>query len=722
MAVAPFREIERSYFDLRWHLDPVGATQAGVKTYDDRYGRFSPSALAPHLAALKSIASTLEETTADEREDEIDRTALLNEIRVTLRRFERERPHARKPGAWLSQLSGGMHKLMGRSDRRAEERGVSLAGRLEDVPRLLDDARAALVEPVRVFVETALRVNQGGLSLVREVAAGLGERVAAAADAAAAAMAAFAHDLERWLEGASDQFALGEDDFNFHLHYEHALRDTAPELWRYGLHLKEEIEADLGARAARLDKGKSWHDVADRLRADHPPASALVDAYAGEMARARDFVGTRGLASIPDAPLDVVPTPAFMRPVIPFAAYDSPGAYSRDRTGWFYVTLPDPALPPSAQERILRDHCRYEVGVTALHEGYPGHHLQLLHAQQQPSDTRKIVWTALTVEGWALYCEDMMGEEGFYRSEEEQFFQRVHLLWRAARVLLDVGLHTRGMTFEQGVEYLTTHLRVDRANAEAEVRRYCAESAAAFVKLGAGRLADRVPLRGPMIVLGYFIAVVVRPVIAVTGAAWQVIGLRVVDRLGKGLRTPPRDALIADVTPAELRGRAFGLQRGMDHAGAVLGPILAWWLLASGSANVRTVIGASVAPGVLVLLLAIWAARDGGGRGRTGEAAPYTNQPPPTSRNLPQPSRTFPLLAISSFYLLRMPDTLIILRSQELGVPVAIVPLLWAAVHVVRSSSSFLGGAASDRLGPGRTMWAGWLVDAGLRAGTAAPA
>jgi len=477
MALAPFRDIERSYFDLRWHLDPVGATQAGVKTYDDRYGRFSPSALAPHLAGLKSISAALEETTTAELEDEIDRTALLNEIRVTLRRFEGERPQAKNPAFWLSHLLGGLHFLLGRRDRTAEERAASLAGRLEDVPRLLDDARVALVEPVRVFVETALRVNEGGLSLVREVGAGLGERVAAAADAAAAAMAAFAHDLERWLEGASDQFALGEDDFNFHLHYEHALRDTAPELWRYGLHLKEELEADLGARAARLERGKGWQDVADRLRADHPPASGLVDAYADEMARARDFVASRGLAPIPDAPLDVVPTPAFMRPVIPFAAYDPPGAYSRDRTGWFYVTLPDPALPPSTQERILRDHCRFEVGVTALHEGYPGHHLQLVHAQQQPSDTRKIVWTPLTVEGWALYCEDMMGEEGFYRSEEEQFFQRVHLLWRAARILLDVGLHTRGMRFEQAVEYMTTHLRVDRANAEAEVRRYCAEPA-----------------------------------------------------------------------------------------------------------------------------------------------------------------------------------------------------------------------------------------------------
>src|SRR5205809_6216891 len=262
-----------------------------------------------------------------------------------------------------------------------------------------------------------------------------------------------------------------------------------------------------------------------------------------------------------------------------------------------------------------------------------------------------------------------------------------------------------------------------------------AEFAAAFVKLGAGRLADRVPLRGPMIVLGYFIAVVVRPVIAITGAAWQVIGLRVVDRLGKGLRTPPRDALIADVTPAELRGRAFGLQRGMDHAGAVLGPILAWWLLApgGGSANVRAVIAWSIVPGVAVLVLASWAVRDGGGRGRLGEVGEVrggserAGQPSLTSSNLPRPSPISPLFGISAFYLLRMPDTLIILRSQELGVPVAIVPLFWAAVHVVRSSSSFLGGAASDRLGPGQTMWVGWLVYAMLavgmaRAGTAAAA
>ena len=102
MAVGPFREIERSYFDLRWHLDPVAASQAGVKAYDDRYGRFSPGALAPHLAALKALAAALEEAATGQLEDEIDRTALLNDVRMSLRRWERERPQAKNPAFWLT--------------------------------------------------------------------------------------------------------------------------------------------------------------------------------------------------------------------------------------------------------------------------------------------------------------------------------------------------------------------------------------------------------------------------------------------------------------------------------------------------------------------------------------------------------------------------------------------------------------------------------------------
>lgn len=236
-----------------------------------------------------------------------------------------------------------------------------------------------------------------------------------------------------------------------------------------------------------------------------------------------------------------------------------------------------------------------------------------------------------------------------------------------------------------------------------------ADAAAALVKLVAGRLADRPSRRGPLIVIGYFIAVAVRPIIALTAAAWQVIGLRVVDRLGKGLRTPPRDALIADVTPDAIRGRAFGLQRGLDHVGAVVGPLVAWAMLTSG-ADVRRVILWSMVPGVLVLVLAMWAVKD---------HKPVTVTSPTQFNASPRRSTPFSLIAISLFYLFRMPETLIILHAQRLGIAVALIPLLWAAVHVVKATTSFLGGALSDRIGPPVTMWIGWLIYVALAAGMA---
>lgn len=258
-----------------------------------------------------------------------------------------------------------------------------------------------------------------------------------------------------------------------------------------------------------------------------------------------------------------------------------------------------------------------------------------------------------------------------------------------------------------------------------------ADFVSAFVKFKAGRLADEPRRRGALVILGYAVAVVVRPVIAIAGAAWEVIGLRVTDRVGKGIRSPARDAMIADVTPDELHGRAFGLQRGLDHTGAILGPLVAWWLLQSKALDLRGVIGASVVPGVLVLVLAVWAVRDGrrrtvGDGGGRQEAVGGTS----TSKPLPSPTATdresfrvpyrllpTPILAISTFYLLRMPETLMLLRTQQLGVTVTSVLLLWAALHVVRSSTSFIGGALSDRIGPGRTMWAGWVCYAAVAFG-----
>ncbi|MBI2073819.1 MAG: DUF885 domain-containing protein [Gemmatimonadetes bacterium] len=474
-----FQDLVASYLDLRWQLDPVAATTAGLTEHDHRLGCFTVDDVRQHVAAFRSLAGALEEIDVDGLEDEIDRTALLDDVRVTIHRFTAERAHRINPSFWLEHALEGLYHLLARRDRPLEHRARAAAQRLAAVPPFLTAARETLEECPRVFIETARGVAGGAGALIGEVAGQLRPREDGGFDRtvqeALGAVDGFATFLEKELTDSADGgYAIGEDAFDFRLHHEHALRAVAPELWRYGLRLADEVEAELTAMAAEIAPGTRWPDLVDRLRGTHPPAEQLVGAYAAEMERARQFVLEHDLVPIPEGPLDVVETPAFLKPLIPYAAYQAPGPFARDRTGWFYVTPPGSQYDAVTRERMLRDHCVHELASTALHEGYPGHHLQFLMAQQQERTVRKLIGTPLTIEGWALYCEEMMGEEGFYRGVEERFFQRVHLLWRALRIVLDVGLHTRGMSFDEAVDVLVHRVHLDRRNAEAEVRRYCA--------------------------------------------------------------------------------------------------------------------------------------------------------------------------------------------------------------------------------------------------------
>jgi MFS family permease len=235
-----------------------------------------------------------------------------------------------------------------------------------------------------------------------------------------------------------------------------------------------------------------------------------------------------------------------------------------------------------------------------------------------------------------------------------------------------------------------------------------AEAAASLAKLGAGWLADRPARRRPMVVAGYLVATVTRPVMALAQAAWQVIGLRATDRLGKGLRNPPRDAVIADATPVAMRGRAFGFHRAMDHAGAVVGPLVATALLSIAGLSVPDVFVWSVVPGVIAVAVVSWALRGEAGSGTAREAGSGKRE---VRMEPSEPARRAPLLLlIVGFAFARLPETLLVLRLQDLAVPVAVIPLLWAALHVVRTVASYPGGWLTDRLGPGRAMVSGWFI------------
>lgn len=233
-----------------------------------------------------------------------------------------------------------------------------------------------------------------------------------------------------------------------------------------------------------------------------------------------------------------------------------------------------------------------------------------------------------------------------------------------------------------------------------------AELTSAMVKLVSGRLADRPGFKKPLILGGYLSAVLIRPLMAVTSAAWQVVGFRVLDRIGKGLRTPARDSLIAEVTAPEVRGRAYGFHRGADHLGAVFGSLAAWWLLRS-HVNVRDVLTWSLVPGLIAFLVLVVVLRS---------PPPHAVPAPVASSGTPEDARVFwpPVLVLAALTFFRLPEALLLLRLQDLGVSIVMIPLVWAGLHVVRTVASYPGGWITDRVGPRLTILAGGMVAAGI--------
>ncbi|HET6578412.1 MAG TPA: DUF885 domain-containing protein [Gemmatimonadales bacterium] len=475
-------ELCRSYLDLKYHFDPAAASSAGLVAHDGRLGRFEPDAVREHVSALRSVAGALEELDVRDLQEEIDRTALLGELRSSVFRLEHERPHQRNPVFWINHLFQGLYAVLARSDGAAGGRAPAALERLRAVPGFLDAARATLDEPPSVFVDSALAMLGGGGELVVQLAATLGadtpdlqEDLRTAAGSALEGLKRFGTALRDEIEPDADPhaFAIGEEQFARRLHFEHAVVAGAAELWRYGISLQEETTAGLVALAAELGS-RPWRELVDTLRDDAPAADELLGIYREELDRARGFVVEQDLALVPSTPVDVVATPSFLAALVPFAAYEPPPIYLPAQRGRFYVTRPDPSLPAEAAAQQRRGHCRHGIPAMVVHEAYPGHHLQLVTAQELGSEVRRHLWTPVMVEGWALYCEQLMEEAGYYRTPEQRLFQLVNLLWRAIRIVLDVGLHTRGMTTREAVDYMVKHLPIERRSAEAEVRRYCA--------------------------------------------------------------------------------------------------------------------------------------------------------------------------------------------------------------------------------------------------------
>lgn len=455
-----------------WTQYPAWGTWQGIHDGDHLLEDWSPESREAFLADLRELRERLATIDlaalpADQRRDArllaAGLTMHADDLTVT-------RAWERNPGQLLSMALDAIFTPMVREYAPMATRLAAIQSRCKLIPRVCMQARQFVVPELvpPQFVDYVEAVAQGAPSLLGEALTAFAGGPVAEAKVALDAV----RDLAEWARlelapRAGGNFALGRAAFEKKLHNDHFLPYDAPGLRALGERVWRETRALMEESARAIAPGKSVAGVLRELSDDHVTPESALGEYRGEMERAKQFVIDRRLATIPDGEsLEVIETPAFMRAITPYAAYMSPAPYEKEQKGLFFVTVPQ-------DEEALRGHDRAGLPITSLHEGYPGHHLQLVWQNRHPSRVRKEFGNTCYAEGWALYCEEMMYETGFYTDPRQRLRQLKDVLWRAGRVMLDVDLHTGAISFDRAVDFLVDEAYVERPNARAEVLRYC---------------------------------------------------------------------------------------------------------------------------------------------------------------------------------------------------------------------------------------------------------
>lgn len=484
---AEFYKRAEGFIDRLLAEAPVVATQLGDHRFDDRLANYDKATLARQEREVREALAEFgrfdpQKFDVDAR---IDHRLLVQIAKSILRDFEKLKSHLRNPGVYSDECLSGVFLLLIKEFAPLEERLEKALGRLKATPQLLAQGKEN-IEPEEVppvWNEIALESAQQGLALftmllpaLAQQAPKLAAELNGASQAAAQALQGYAQFLQQQVAPkARGDFAVGKELFEELLRENHMVDYSAEELLRTGWRLFEETEEQLAALAKEIDPQKTAKELLEEAKADHPRAEELLEVYREEMARVREFVLEHEIASIPEGEsLKIEPTPPFLRGIIPYAGYMMPGPLEKLQQGIFLVTPVDPASPPEEQEEKLKGHNYAKLPVTTLHEAYPGHHLQLVYANKVGSLPRKLgaLVSTLFIEGWAFYCEELMEQLGYIDEPLQRLGRLNDQLWRAARIILDVSLHTGKMTVEEAVAFLVNKAGLERSNAQAEVRRY----------------------------------------------------------------------------------------------------------------------------------------------------------------------------------------------------------------------------------------------------------
>jgi uncharacterized protein (DUF885 family) len=462
------------YYQAWFRFHPEKAVDLGV----EGYAHLLTPCDDDHIGALISLNEKLL-ASADELDistlspaDRLDLHLVYGGALLELERLAEQDWRRCDPARFLP--INAIYQLTVRSVKDLQQ---ALTSRLQAIPGYLREARTFLREaPEQIpalWLESAMTEARVGAAYFRELRQHpqVSEyQLDAELEGAAHAVEDYAAFLERDLGSqAQGDFACGHEYFDMLLRYRHGLSLTADDLHMFGQRLFDTTLAELKAETRRLRGDDDVQALTRQIQAAHPAAAELLAAYQQGMENARAFVMQHQLLNLPrEENLNVIETPAFLRHHIPFAAYLQPAPRDPQQQGWYYVT-------PASSEAALGEHNYASLPHTCVHEAWPGHHCQFVTANLNAvasSLPRLSNPSATLYEGWALYCEQLMQEQGFLQAPESRFVLLKDRLWRALRILLDVELHTRGLELADAAQRMQTALGFTYEQAMADLTWY----------------------------------------------------------------------------------------------------------------------------------------------------------------------------------------------------------------------------------------------------------
>jgi uncharacterized protein (DUF885 family) len=483
MVPSSFSSLVDTFLKEEYDDSPTLASSLGLVEYDERLDDTSAGAFRRRIESDNTwhgrFASVPD---ADlDTQQRVDRDLLVSVLRgrQLVQPLEMWR---RQPATYLNPGLNGVFSLFLHRLRPEKDLAEAARSRLAQVPRSIADGMANLdvAQIPRVYLERAVGQSRAAAKYARELVPNevtdpeQKRRLTETGAAAGKAFDEFATFLEKNKDAAKGNYAIGEQLYSALLREKELLPFGARELREKGREQWDLLSAEANRIAKEIDGG-TWQETCDRLNKVHAPTPDGMRAeYEEWTEKARTFLRDTGLVTLPKGEeCAVEPSPPFQRPILAVASYNRPPAFKDTLKGHFFVPYPPDGTSADEVQKRLEGNCSAGIPTTAVHEAYPGHHWHLVMAKGNPSPVRRVFGTAYFNEGWALYAERVMREQGFFTDPKHLLYQYEATIFRAARIVVDTSLHMNEMTFDEATKHMVERGNLTEPNARAEVGRYC---------------------------------------------------------------------------------------------------------------------------------------------------------------------------------------------------------------------------------------------------------